>query len=94
MTDWKKDPRTPEEQAKEKYFEAVLGNPDGGTNLMLAHIACLRSEVIPRDELIMELVEVCERIRNLADVDADERSVIVRDVLTKARTHGYNTPER
>lgn len=122
MTDWKRDTRTPEEQV-DKWYRAVLFRNFQGevpeatvshgkvvnAGELHARTEVIREQVIPRDELIMELVDrlsiaatesmphryYCRITEQGTGCDCGhgDRTLVIRRTLTKARSHGY-TPER
>lgn len=107
MTGWKRDTRTPEEQAKErlgatKFDDERLQHRTSGERA--GYATAIREQVIPRDELIMELV--AELIKARTELFscrpylppsgwslAHERVQNADKMITKANEHGY-TPER
>lgn len=91
MTDWKKDSRTPEDQASELY--PIRGNPipPDVSHRRIAHVDCIRSEVIPRDELIEQLVEQIDVMRKSLATYGPHPLIDnwTSKLLTKAQAHGY-----
>lgn len=91
MSDWKKKAHTPEKDAVDVY-----GTYPDNAERRIAHVDCLRSQVIPRDELIEELVaalKTCKAPPNDQGILIPEFGLFdVYEALTKAHSHGYGKP--
>ena len=89
MSDWKKKAHTPEKDAVDVY-----GTYPDNAERRIAHVDCLRSQVIPRDELIEELVKQLQFERDewhkLHNGNCETRST--DELLAKAHSHGYGKP--
>ena len=91
MSDWKKKAHTPEKDAVDVY-----GTYPDNAERRIAHVDCLRSQVIPRDELIEELVAAlatCGAHVNDGGFLSQHFDLSkVNDATTKAHSHGYGKP--
>lgn len=88
MSNWKKDTRTPDEDAAELY-----GMHPDNAHRRIAHADCLRSQVRPRDELIEELLAALAwQLQITADLNNEGMHIeheFLSDAITKAHAHGY-----
>ncbi len=103
MSDWKKKAHTPEKDAVDVY-----GTYPDNAERRIAHVDCLRSQVIPRDELIEELLEALRKSDSYAEHDelcaarhSDSSGCDCgllqhfdksSELLIKAYSHGYGKP--
>ncbi len=89
MTDFKKDTRTAEEQAGER-FDREMSYIDFHNHY--GYAACITEQVTPRDEFIEELVKQLQFERDQWHKlhDGNCQTISTDELLTKARERGYD----